>query len=323
MNRELLHFFRSLTDVDRAALKLLEGGAGSGLTDTKFQAAYDRLKAGRRLLMFRHPRFFHTVEHDHSWALEHSWVELVYVCAGRHSQLSNGARIDQQAGELLLLNQRAKHENLPCGENDIPVVFLINPRLFLEPLDAMGSENSGLHKFLRGCLHRETQEPGHMHFMVAEEPCIQSLMEHLLWSFVSGRQNSHGADQYRMGLLLLNLLERLDKADFSDSGRNDRASKVLWYIEEHYADGTLGELSRLLNCDMEWLSTDIKRLTGRTYTELQQDRRISQAKILLRATDKTIAEIANQVGYFNTSYYYRLFQKKVGCSPGDYRARTK
>ena len=47
-------------------------------------------------------------------------------------------------GELLILNQHARHENLVAWEEDIAVNFIILPQFFETTLGMMGSEESSL-----------------------------------------------------------------------------------------------------------------------------------------------------------------------------------
>ena len=59
--------------------------------------------------------------------------------------------------------------------------------------------------------------------------------------------------------------------------------------------------------------------TGRTYTELLQKHRMETAARLLRRSDLNSQQIIAQVGYENTSYFYRLFHERYGLSPREYR----
>ena len=96
---------------------------------------------------------------------------------------------------------------------------------------------------------------------------------------------------------------------------------VLSYIEEHYRDGELSELAGELHYDLYWLSREIKRRTGATYTELVQEKRLSQAAYLLTNTAMSVMDIGLAVGYENMSYFHRIFQKKYGTTPRKYRVR--
>lgn len=78
-----------------------------------------------------------------------------------------------------------------------------------------------------------------------------------------------------------------------------------------------------LHYDTCWLSREIKRHTGKTYTDLVQDKRLSQAAYLLTYTAMPVIDIGLAVGYENISYFHRIFQKKYGITPRTYRLKSQ
>lgn len=95
--------------------------------------------------------------------------------------------------------------------------------------------------------------------------------------------------------------------------------RVFRYIEENYRDGSLTELAGLLHYDLAWLSRQIKRRTGKSYTEHLQEKRMSQAAYLLKNTAMHVDRIAEAVGYSNLRYFHQLFRERYGLSPKKYR----
>ena len=315
MNQELLQCFRDFTDNERrhqSAGGLRNRSPSSGIV-MKAEAFLD---AGRLITIQRHFRFASVPEHTHEF------VEMVYVCSGQLTHIVNGAEVIQRAGDLLILNQYAKQEILPAWEDDIAVNFIILPQFFEITLGMMGDKDNELRKFLLGCLHNEDQTGGFLHFKVAEVLPVQNLIENLLFTLVNNVPNKRSINQFTMGLLFLHLLNHVDKA-YSGSKQGDLIFKILQYVEEHYADGTLSELAGILGYNIRWLSTNIGRLTGSSFKDLQQSKRISQAKFLLATTSLPVADIAKQVGFSNLTYFYRLFQAQANCSPGNFRLYNK
>jgi transcriptional regulator GlxA family with amidase domain len=49
--------------------------------------------------------------------------------------------------------------------------------------------------------------------------------------------------------------------------------------------------------------------------------RLEEAKQLLETTDRSVERIATEVGYADDSFFRRLFRRKVGLTPSDYRKR--
>ena len=95
--------------------------------------------------------------------------------------------------------------------------------------------------------------------------------------------------------------------------------QVLRYVDGHYVDGSLQEAAGMLHCDISSLSREIRRKTGKTYTELVQEKRLNQAAFLLRTTERKVEDIALAVGYENISYFHRIFRREYGLSPRQFR----
>ena len=67
----------------------------------------------------------------------------------------------------------------------------------------------------------------------------------------------------------------------------------------------------------------LKSQTGMTYTEYLQMLRLEKAEQLLTDTDNTIEQIAEEVGYRNKGYFYRIFVERRGCTPAQYRRKRQ
>lgn len=254
-----------------------------------------------------HTRFVHFPEHTHDY------VEIVYMCQGSTTHIVNGVTVELKTGELLLLGQNALQEILPAGENDIAVNFIIRPEFFSATLSYLGDDETPLRKFIVDCLCGEN-ETGFLHFKVSDVLPVQNLVENLLWTLISDTPNKRGINQATMGLLFLQLLNHTDRLTVNNP-EQETVLKVLRYVEEHYREGSLTEIAEVLHYDAAWLSREIKRRTGKNYTDLVQDKRLSQALWLLKNTNKKVDDIAVAVGYENISYFHRLFAKRYGMSP--------
>ena len=197
------------------------------------------------------------------------------------------------------------------------VSFFIKPEFFGDILSFLGSEQTPLREFVLRCLGQETPY-GYLHFHVAGVRPIENLLENLLLHLLENPESRRAIPLYTVGLLFVHLLEESDKLTM---GIREQQSilGVLRYLENNYAGGSLTEAAQLLHCDVAWLSREIKRRTGRTYTELLQERRLQQAAWLLEHTRQRVSDIAVSVGYENVSYFHRIFQKRFGLSPKKYR----
>lgn len=320
MTEALLRELKEITPEERQLL------AGSQViekniymsSETDVIDAQKLLDAGKMIQVRTHTRFVHFPKHSHNY------IELIYMCSGSTHHVVNGEDVILEQGELLFLNQKATQEIYPAGEDDIAVNFIILPEFFEYGLNMMETEENLLRDFVVGCLRGENSESGYLHFKVADILPIQNLIENLIWTIRNKQPNKRSINQVTMGLLFLQLMNHMDKLETDTKGEQQKLIiSVLSYIETHYRDGELSQLAEQLHYDFYWLSKEIKKRTGKTYTDLVQAKRLNQAAYLLMTTTQSVMEIALSVGYDNISYFHRIFQKRYGVTPRKYRIENK
>ena len=274
------------------------------------------LSAGKLITIRPHTRFIHFPEHTHDY------VEVVYMCAGKTTHIVDGRQIKLEQGDLLFLSQSIHHEVCKAGEGDVAVNFIILPDFFATTLTAIGEEETPLRKFLVDCLCGQNAGLGYLHFRVSGIRVIQNLVENLLWTLLKESPNKRKISQMTMALLILQLMGHTD-ALVSDDKEETAAFQVLQYVEANYAHGNFAEIAKMLHYDPSWLSREIKRKTGKTYTRLVQEKRLAQAAFLLKNTSRSISDISVAVGYENISYFHRIFADTYGMSPRHYRLQER
>ncbi len=274
------------------------------------------LEKGKLITLRPHTRFAYFPKHTHNY------VEMVYMCQGTTKHRINDSEVVVREGEILILNQNATQEIYPAGEGDIAVNFIIWPQFFDTAIQMIGEEDNLIRKFLVNCLRGQKSEMGYLHFEVSDILPIQNLIENLIWTLVSHQQNSRSRNQLTMGLLFLHLADYTDKLKSEPIFEKQQIMlQVLRFIEENYRDGLLQDLAEEMHYNVWWLSREIRRQAGKTFTELLQDKRMSQAAYLLKTTTMKVNEIGETVGYENISYFHRTFQKYYGISPNKYRCK--
>ncbi|BBH21950.1 DNA-binding response regulator [Paenibacillus baekrokdamisoli] len=96
--------------------------------------------------------------------------------------------------------------------------------------------------------------------------------------------------------------------------------QVLNRIDKAYAEElSLKMLGIQYNIHPVYLGQLFHKETGQTFTEFINKYRIDKAKELLTTTNLKVHEIARNVGYWETGYFYKQFKKYVGISPTDYK----
>ena len=91
------------------------------------------------------------------------------------------------------------------------------------------------------------------------------------------------------------------------------------FVEHNMTDSDLSveTIGAELGLSRVQLYRKIKALTGLSPVELLRKARLQKAKELIKSTDKTIAEVAYEVGFTAPSYFTKCFKEEFGISPSD------
>jgi YesN/AraC family two-component response regulator len=96
--------------------------------------------------------------------------------------------------------------------------------------------------------------------------------------------------------------------------------QAMAYIHQHYsASISRSDLARHVALSEDYLTACFRKELGVTPIAYLNRYRVHQARQLLTDTDKTITEIASQVGFSDSGYFSRVFRREVGVSPEAYR----
>ncbi|MBQ9486062.1 MAG: helix-turn-helix domain-containing protein, partial [Clostridia bacterium] len=92
------------------------------------------------------------------------------------------------------------------------------------------------------------------------------------------------------------------------------------YFDKNYNQNiNISDYARANNISTYWLIKKFKEITGISPLQYILDIRLSTAKNLLLFSKHNISEIATIVGYHNSMYFSRLFTKRFGLSPLNYK----
>lgn len=99
---------------------------------------------------------------------------------------------------------------------------------------------------------------------------------------------------------------------------------ILKYIENHYMDKiTISDIAKEINLSDSHFMKYFKKTMGTTFITYLNDYRLTMTQRLLLSSDDSILEIAAETGFENLSYFNRIFKKRFGQTPSEYRKKSK
>src|SRR6185503_11388161 len=236
-------------------------------------------------------------------------VKSGYVLYGR-------TRFDHETGSMIFLKPRQVVEmrNLEFEEDGYILVFHED--------------------FLTGhSLHEDIQRYSFFDYETNEALHLAPKEEKIIWNifYTIEQEYNNSEDEFSREIILagintmLKYAERFYKRQFINrkqlSGKTvTEFNKILQlYIKDSslFNNGslTVGDVAGKLNISQRYLTDLLKAETGKTALNLIHTALINEAKNRLRKNDKTVSEIAYDLGFENMSYFSRLFKRKQGCCP--------
>jgi len=109
-----------------------------------------------------------------------------------------------------------------------------------------------------------------------------------------------------------------NNAELSYNSR--RIEKAIEYMNQSFQKHiTLNEVAKLANMTDVSFSRFFRNRTGITFMDSLLEMRLGHASRLLIDTTQSVAEVAYTCGFNNISNFNRLFKKKKGCTPKEFR----
>jgi AraC-like DNA-binding protein len=236
-------------------------------------------------------------------------VKSGYVLYGR-------TRFDHQTGSMIFTKPRQviQMRNLEFEEDGYILVFHED--------------------FLNGhSLHEDIQRYSFFNYETNEALHLAPKEEKIIWNifYTIEQEYNNSEDEFSKEIILaginsmLKYAERFYKRQFIN--RKQLSGKTVTgfnkILQQYIKDGSLddkglpsvGDLANRLNISSRYLTDLLKVETGKTAIELIHIALIGEAKNRLRKKDKTISEIAYDLGFENMSYFSRLFKKETGMLP--------
>lgn len=226
-------------------------------------------------------------------------------------------------------------------------LIFIAPRQVLQWDSSMIFEQKGFsinfHKdFLKGSdLEKQIKKYGFFSYSVNEalhlSPKEESQIESIVKNIEIEYENNQDAFSKDIILSQLSTLlkyanrfyERqfINRKELSHSLLESFTQLISEYLESGklQKDGipSIVDIADELSVSQRYLSDTLKKETGISSTEHLQLQLINQAKNILLKPNKTISEVAYELGFEYPPYFSRLFRKKEGISPSEYREKHR
>ncbi|WP_197068502.1 AraC family transcriptional regulator [Photobacterium gaetbulicola] len=274
--------------------------------------AFDKVVSkGKMISIRKHTRYIHYPAHTHDY------VELCYVLNGKSDQFIEGQKLRLNKGDILFMGPGAVHEILPSSKDDIIINFIVHKKFFNYIFEFI-DDSSSLSTFFIDAIFKNSTSKALIFDTLDKEP-IEILLNQIIDLLTAKERFMEAKIKFLLGLLVIELIQDTPKVIDKNSYESRVLAHVISHIEQDLQQANLNTIAEKLNMKNYNLSKLIKKESGKTFNTLLRDIRFSKFCELIKVTNININELAIEVGFSNTSDFYRKFRTKFGISPREYR----
>jgi len=124
-------------------------------------------------------------------------------------------------------------------------------------------------------------------------------------------------------LISRNIVDLNTIKPMSKSKKHNHVQQFLDLLEQHFHTlHSVGDYASLLNLSTTHLTRNCRDITGKSTSDLIQDRLMLEAKRSLVYTKMPISEMAYFLGFNDPAHFSKFFHRRIGMSPSHFREKA-
>lgn len=256
----------------------------------------------------------------------HDFFELNYVIKGNCLQnIDNSEPIRLEEGTLCIMNPKARHNLYTEDSDSIVLNILMKTSMFNTTFWPLVQETEYIGSFFLSYFISQNNSSNYMIYHTQNPPSIQSMMDHLCKEYLD-RKLYYKSSLHCIMLLFFTQVVRDSAIQFNQQTFTDKVSVQITalfnYLSLNYQTATLVSTAEYFHYHPNYLSSFVKKHTGKTFRAILNDIKLSYANYYLTSTNLSVSEIAERLGFQQLCNFYDFIRKNYGMTPVEYRKKN-
>lgn len=257
----------------------------------------------------------------------HNYYQVCYVVSGEILHRQNDDVVTLCAGDAFIVPPGLTH-SLHFNNAYAEIYSLA----FEESLFSPGFPQSNAYQFLEN-LQSKAADPAHssVRLCITLTRSQRRLIENLLECLIQQQQNDCPSGLSSAPSITAAIVYLLAQSYYQHpqntseldelANYNSTLLQCVAYIDTHFQESiSLAKLSKQFGISRSSFCSVFPQFTGMPLQKYVAQKRIKEAQILIRSCpEKSISQIAAEVGYQDDSTFYRNFLRITGISPSKYK----
>lgn len=251
----------------------------------------------------------------------HDYIEILYGIDCNAIVWHNGEETNLKTGDLIIINSKKPHEVYSKSEKSTYIVIKFMPQILY------AAEQSVFEfKYIMPFLADTGQYNNLFKAEVLKNSNISTIMNDIMEEWNKKNYGYEIALRIYVNRIVLWVLRKWNEnspAPTESFGAMNIIQRVFEHVQKNFQNTDLATVAHDLGLSYSYLSRIFKRVMKKSFSEYVNYIRITEAQRLLASTEKSITEIAQDVGFSTASYFIDTFKKQVHITPSKFRNNLK
>lgn len=255
----------------------------------------------------------------------HDFFELNYVIHGTmHQILGEGTFNSYPEGTVCIMNPNIRHDIYVDSADDLVLNIGLKKSLFTSTFWSMIQQHEHLGQFFLNYFLAQERSSDYLLFDLKPTVSLEQALDFLCMEYLEKKPFNQLTMRCMLVIffteLIRNFNQQISSRKFT-SKTNTQIIALFNYLSVNYSTATLESTADYFHYHPNYLSTFIKKHTGKTFRSILNDIKLSQATYYLQNTNMPIKEIAESLGFTQLCNFYDFIKRNCGTTPVKFRQK--
>ncbi len=258
----------------------------------------------------------------------HDFIEIAYVISGNGKHIVADRQYEIARGDLFVINSDVPHGFFSYPDKTSnPIVYncVFMPRFIdLSLFSASHFEAITTSFLFKSIFPGDFAANPDLKLNGSQFHEIGNLFEKMYSEYKQRKKGSTDIIRANLIELIVKIFRYMEESGSQGTHNKNRelVNKAIDYMKNHYkSEITLSDLAMQSFISKNYFGRLFKAVTGTNVSDYIQYLRTDQACTLLKTTDMKVTDIALTVGFSDVKFFYEVFKKITGKTPGNYRKK--
>lgn len=254
---------------------------------------------------------------------KHNFFEITYVSNGSGYHWFGEKKYSVKKGDLFFIDCSISHYFRPISDDFEWMNCIFLPQCIDASLIQDNNAQSILKFVLFYYLNVDSIDSLNDFHLTNDTDRFYTLFHEMYWEYENAKTGYQEILKQYLLILLMRIFRSYNTRKVNDTFEDEMLNNILAYLHENCEKQIkVKDLARQAFLSTGYFSTFFKQKTGLKFTDYMHKLRIEKACELLSQSDIPVQSIMNMVGYQDSKFFYDIFKRYTGSTPGICRRKT-